>query len=95
VVRKISGDDMTCRCGSGGCPHGSFFQKGDAMFWGFLLLTGLAFVFVQLGALSVWVVVLKLGLMMALLVLAIMGIVLLWRVVFSIRTLKRLDQNNK
>lgn len=55
------------------------------MFWGFLLLSGLAFVFVQLGALSVWVVVLKLGLMAALLVLAAMGIVLLWRKVFDNR----------
>ena len=52
------------------------------MFWGFLLLTGLAFVFVQLGAMSVWVSVLKLGLMLALLVLAVMGILILWRKVF-------------
>lgn len=49
------------------------------MFWGFLLLTVLAFVFVQLGAMSVWVSVLKLGLMVALLVLVVMGIVKLWR----------------
>ncbi len=53
------------------------------MFWGFLLLTGLAFVFVQLGAMSVWVSVLKLGLMLALLALAVMGIVSLWRKVFA------------
>lgn len=59
------------------------FAKGDAMFWGFLLLTGLALVFVQLGAMSVWVAVLKLGLMLALLALAIMGIVLLWRKMFA------------
>jgi len=65
------------------------------MFWGFLLLSGLAFVFVQLGAMSVWVSVLKLGLMLALLALAVMGIVLLWRKVFGIRTMKRLDQSDK
>jgi hypothetical protein len=57
--------------------------KGDAMFWGFLLLTGLAFVFVQLGAMSVWVSVLKMGLMLALLLLAVMGIVILWRKFFG------------
>ena len=53
------------------------------MFWGFILLTGLAFVFAQLGAMSVWVSVLKLGLMLALLVLAVIGIVFLWRKVFK------------
>lgn len=52
------------------------------MFWGFLLLTGLAAMFAQLGALSVWVSVLKLGLMLALLALVVMGIVLFWRKVF-------------
>ena len=57
------------------------------MFWGFLLLSGLAFVFVQLGAMSVWVVVLKLGLMVALLVLVVMGIVLLWRKLFTRNTI--------
>jgi hypothetical protein len=57
-------------------------MKGDAMFWGFLLLTGLAFVFAQLGAMSVWLSVLKMGLMLALLLLAVMGIVILWRKVF-------------
>lgn len=61
------------------------------MFWGFLLLSGFAFVFMQLGAMSVWVSVLKLGLMLALLLLAVMGIVLLWRKVFGIRAMKRLD----
>lgn len=62
------------------------------MFWGFLLLSGLAFVFVQLGAMSVWVSVLKLGLMLALLALAVMGIVLLWRKVFAARQLKQIKQ---
>ncbi len=55
------------------------------MFWGFLLLTGLAFVFAQLGALSVWVTVLKLGLMLALLLMAVISIVFVWRKVFSVR----------
>ena len=58
------------------------------MFWGFLLLTGLAFVFAQLGAMSVWVSVLKLGLMLALLVLAVTGIVLLWHMVFVSKNTK-------
>lgn len=65
------------------------------MFWGFLLLGGLAFVFMQLGAMSVWVSVLKLGLMLALLALVVMGIVLLWRKVFGITMLKRIDQEDK
>ena len=65
------------------------------MFWGFLLLTGLAFVFVQLGAMSVWVAVLKLGLMLALMGLAVMGIVLLWRRIFDTKTIKRLDQGSR
>jgi hypothetical protein len=65
------------------------------MFWGFLLLTGLAFVFAQLGAMSVWISVLKLGLMLALLALVVMGIVLLWRKVFGITMLKRIDQEDK
>lgn len=65
------------------------------MFWGFLLLTGLAFVFVQLGAISVWVVVLKFALMLALLALAVMGIVLLWRKVFSAKPLRQINQGGK
>ncbi len=45
------------------------------MSWGFVLLTGLAHLFMQLGALSVWwVVVLELGLMLALWVQAVMGV---------------------
>ncbi len=52
------------------------------MFWGFLLFAGLAAVFAQLGAMSVWQTVLKGGLMLALLIVAVMAIVLLWRKVF-------------
>lgn len=53
------------------------------MFWGLLLLTGLAVVFAQLGAMSVWLTVLKGGLMLALLVVAVMAFVLLWRKVLG------------
>lgn len=52
------------------------------MFWGFLLFAGLAAVFAQLGAMSVWLSVLKGGLMLALLVICLMVVVLLWRKVF-------------
>ena len=49
------------------------------MFWGFLIFAGLAFVFAQLGAMSVWLTVLKGGLQLALVVIAGLAIVLLWR----------------
>jgi hypothetical protein len=52
------------------------------MFWGFLLLTGLAIMFAKLGAMTVWVSVLKAALILALLVVAVMVIVILWRKVF-------------
>jgi hypothetical protein len=80
--KKTPGNDTTCRRHGTGCSHGSIFMKGDAMFWGFLLFAGLAAVFAQLGAMSVWLVVLKVGLMLALLIVAAMVIVLLWRKVF-------------
>ncbi len=53
------------------------------MFWAFLMFAGIAAVFAQLGAMSVWLSVLKGGLMLALLVVAVMGIALLWRKVFN------------
>lgn len=53
------------------------------MFWIFMLFSGLAFVFVKLGMLAVWVAVLAGGLQVALLVIALMTIVLLWRKVFG------------
>jgi hypothetical protein len=74
---------MTCRYGGTGCRHGSFLKKGDAMFWGFLLFTVLAFVFMQLGAMSVWVSILKIGLMLASLVLTVVGAAFLWRKLFN------------
>jgi hypothetical protein len=52
------------------------------MFWGFLIFAGLALVFAQLGAMSVWLTVLKGGLMLALLIVVVMAILLLWRKVF-------------
>jgi len=53
------------------------------MFWIFMLVSGLAFVFVKLGMLAVWVAVLAGGLQIALLIIAVMTIVLLWRKVFG------------
>ena len=53
------------------------------MFWTFLLFSGLALVFTQLGAYSVWVVLLVGGLKLALLVIAGFVIALLWRKVFQ------------
>ena len=53
------------------------------MFWGFLLFTVLAFVFMQLGAMSVWVSILKIGLMLASLVLTVVGAAFLWRKLFN------------
>jgi hypothetical protein len=53
------------------------------MFWTFLMMTGLALVFAQLGAYSVLVAVLAGGLRLALLVIAGFVIVLLLRKVFS------------
>lgn len=49
------------------------------MFWGFLVFVTLAAVFAYLGAVSVWLTVLKGGLMVALIVVVIMAIILLWR----------------
>lgn len=49
------------------------------MFWAFLVFVGLAIVFSQLGAMSVWIFVLKAGLSGALLALALVALALLWR----------------
>ena len=53
------------------------------MFWAFLMFTGLAAVFAQLGAYSVLVAVLAVGLKVALVVIAGFVIVLLWRKAFQ------------
>ncbi len=52
------------------------------MFWTVLMLTGLAVVFTQLGAMSVWIAVLKLGLLVSLLVIAVAAGIILWRKAF-------------
>lgn len=49
------------------------------MIWIFLLCAGLALVFAQLGAMSVWMVIMKAGLLAALLVIAVLVATLLWR----------------
>jgi len=56
--------------------------KGDVMFWGFLIFSALAVVFAKLGAMSVWITVLKGGLFLALVIVIVMAIVILWRKVF-------------
>lgn len=53
------------------------------MFWAFILITGLALMFAKLGAFSVWVTVLSGGLKLALLVIACLAIMFLWRKVFG------------
>ena len=52
------------------------------MFWTFMMFAGLAAVFAQLGAYSVWVVLLAGGLKLALLAIAGLVVVLLWRKLF-------------
>jgi hypothetical protein len=61
----------------------STIERRYAMFWTFLMFTGLAVVFAQLGAYSVLVAVLAGGLKLALLIIAGFVIVLLWRKVFQ------------
>ncbi len=52
------------------------------MFWTVLMLTGLAVVFTQLGAMSVWIAVLKLGLLASLLIIAVAAGIIVWRKAF-------------
>lgn len=49
------------------------------MFWTFLLLSALAAVFIKLGAASVMVSVLSMGLQAAVIVIAMLAALLLWR----------------
>jgi len=53
------------------------------MFWGFLLAAGLSAILVKLGALLVWVSLLKMALLLSLIVLACMGIAILSRHVLN------------
>jgi hypothetical protein len=52
------------------------------MFWTFLMLTGLAIVFIQIGAMSVWIAVLKLGLLGSLVIIAVVAGIIAWRKAF-------------
>jgi hypothetical protein len=61
-------------------------QRSYEMFWTFLMMTGLALVFAQLGAYSVLVAVLAGGLKLAILIIAAFVIVILWRKVFQKNT---------
>jgi hypothetical protein len=64
--------------------HGSFDnRKENAMFWVFALVVVIALVFAQLGAYSVWFGILKTGLQLALIVIAGLTIVLLWKRIFG------------
>lgn len=56
------------------------------MFWAVMLFAGLAFVFTQLGAYSVWLLVLSGALKLALLIIAGFVIALLWRKLFPKKT---------
>ena len=49
------------------------------MFWTFLMLSALAAAFIKLGAVSVMVSVLSMGLQAAVIVIAILAALLLWR----------------
>lgn len=57
------------------------------MFWTAMLFAGLAFVFTQLGAYSVWILVMGGALKLALLIIAGFVIALLWRNVFPKKNL--------
>lgn len=52
------------------------------MFWIFILLTGIAFVFIKLGILSVWVTVLSVGLKLLMIVILALTAVFVWQKVF-------------
>ena len=58
------------------------------MFWAFILITALALVFFKLGMYSVWVSILSGALQFAMLLIAILAIVFIWRRVFR----PKLDQ---
>ncbi len=53
------------------------------MFWTFLTFAGLAVVFAQLGAMSVWISVLKIGLLLSLIIIAGGASIFIWRKVFA------------
>ena len=53
------------------------------MFWIFLLFTALAAILIKLGAASVMVSVLSIGLKAAVIVIAILGLLLIWKTISS------------
>ena len=53
------------------------------MFWIFILLTCLAFVFIKLGMLSVWVAVFSVGLKLLMVAISVLTAVFIWQKVFS------------
>jgi hypothetical protein len=58
-------------------------ERRFAMFWTFLTFAGLAVVFAQLGAMSVWISVLKIGLLLSLIIIAGGASIFIWRKVFA------------
>lgn len=53
--------------------------RGKSMFWMSLAVSGLAYVFIKLGAYSVWANVLTISLKFALLLIACLVIALIWK----------------
>ncbi len=60
-------------------PFASRLTRRIAMFWKFILIAALAVGLLQLGAFSVWVVILKAGLIFAVLVICGLVLSMLWR----------------
>ncbi len=56
-----------------------------AMFWIFMLITGIAYVLLKLGALKVWILVFKMALWIVTIVAILLGIVVVWKWVSSRR----------
>jgi hypothetical protein len=54
-------------------------ERRIIVFWNFILLVALAVGLLQLGALSVWVVVLKFALLLSVLAICGLAIALIWR----------------
>lgn len=81
VLRIYCVGQLTTQPVSRGCHDGfrSHFLRRFTMFWTFLLLSALAAVFIKLGAASVMVSVLSMGLQAAVIVIAILAALLLWR----------------
>jgi membrane protein implicated in regulation of membrane protease activity len=59
-----------------------------------MLITGLAFVFIKLGMMSVWVAVLSGGLQLAMLVIAGLFISIIWQKAFSKKEKSNITSKN-